>query len=63
MIAILTQAYVPNAAAKLLDILAVPQNQRDFSSLATRLIPGTALPAPQVLFPRYVEEGETPAKA
>ena len=52
----LAQPYVPSSAAKLLDLLAVPADQRRFSDLATRLVSGTPLPAPQPIFPRYVEE-------
>jgi methionyl-tRNA synthetase len=39
----------------------VPENARAFDSLgeAGRLKPGTELPAPQAVFPRYVEpEGD-----
>ena len=60
----LAQPYVPASAAKLLDLLAVPAEQRSFADLDKRLVSGTALPAPSPIFPRYVEEGETPpAKA
>jgi methionyl-tRNA synthetase len=56
-IAILTQPFVPRSAAKLLDSLAIPASVRDFASLGEngRVAPGTALPAPQPVFPRYVE--------
>ena len=56
-IAILTQPFVPQAAAKLLDQLAVPNDKRAFFHLdaANRLEPGTPLPVPQGIFPRYVE--------
>jgi len=63
MVGILAQPYIPAAAAKLLDILAVPPDARNFASLGTRLVSGTALPPPQVLFPRYVEEAEVSARA
>ena len=55
-IAILTQPFVPQASAKLLDQLAVPDDKRAFFHLdaANRLEPGTPLPAPEGLFPRYV---------
>ncbi len=55
MIGLLVQPYVPASAAKLLDTLAVPLDQRDFASFNERLVSGTALPAPQPIFPRYVE--------
>jgi len=56
-LAILVQPYVPSAAAKFLDFLAVPDEARSFASLgdAGRLESGTALPAPTAVFPRYVE--------
>jgi methionyl-tRNA synthetase len=56
-IAILAQPAMPEAAAKLLDSLAIPQAERDFASLggATRIMPGSKLPAPVGVFPRYVE--------
>ncbi len=63
VIGILVQPYMPGAAAKLLDALAVPAGRRMFAHIGDRLAAGTPLPAPQPIFPRYVEEGETPAKA
>lgn len=59
-IAILLQPVVPQAAAKLLDLLAVPADQRDFAALATcPLAPAAALPKPEGIFPRYVETAES----
>jgi len=49
------QPVVPNSAAKLLDQLAVPPGARNFASLAEPLEPGTKLPKPEGVFPRYVE--------
>ncbi|MDE2384987.1 MAG: methionine--tRNA ligase [Alphaproteobacteria bacterium] len=57
MVGLLVQPYVPQAAAKLLDALAVPENARGFDSFAARLKQGTSLPPPQPIFPRYAEEG------
>ncbi|HLL27656.1 MAG TPA: methionine--tRNA ligase [Xanthobacteraceae bacterium] len=59
-ISILAQPFVPAGAAKLLDLLAIPASARDFKFLgkAGRLKAGTALPAPQPVFPRYVEAEE-----
>ncbi|MDR6634966.1 methionyl-tRNA synthetase [Phyllobacterium sp. 1468] len=55
-VGILCQPFIPGSAAKLLDILAVPADKRDFADLKDgKLIPGTDLPAPQPIFPRYVE--------
>src|SRR6266568_7628019 len=47
-IAILAQPVMPEAAAKLLDSLGIPQDARDFARLggASRIEPGTMLPAP-----------------
>ena len=58
-IAILAQPAIPASAAKLLDILAIPADQRDFAALATRIKPGTQMPAPAPVFPRYVEPAAT----
>ena len=52
---ILTQPFMPGAAAMLLDQLAVPQDARRFADLAQPLPPGRPLPVPQGIFPRYVE--------
>jgi methionyl-tRNA synthetase len=55
-LAILAQPFVPNAAGKLLDQLGVPPTGRDFAALAeASLIPGTRLPRPEGVFPRFVE--------
>src|ERR1700738_96457 len=56
-IAILAQPFMPASCAKLLDLLGVPPNQRDFSFLGGkhRIAAGTQLPAPTPVFPRYVE--------
>ncbi|MCM2474719.1 methionine--tRNA ligase [Rhizobium sp. CG5] len=55
-IAILLQPIMPDSAAKLLDLVAVPADKRSFASLgeAGRLTPGTALETPAPVFPRYV---------
>lgn len=54
-VAILAQPVIPGSASKLLDILGVQANMRDFAALATRIVPGTSLPAPAPVFPRYIE--------
>jgi methionyl-tRNA synthetase len=56
-VAILCQPFMPASAAKLLDLLAVPEDARSFAALGEkgRLASGTALPAPSGVFPRYVE--------
>ncbi len=60
IIGILVQPYVPQSAAKLLDALSV--EARSFADIPNRLKSGVTLPAPTPIFPRYVEEGETPAQ-
>ena len=62
-IAILAQPVMPDAMAKMLDILAVPVEARDFAALATRISPGTQLPPTAPIFPRYVEPIEPSGKA
>ena len=59
-IGILCQPYIPGSAAKLLDLLAVPADKRSFANLgaADALVSGTKLPAPEPVFPRYVEQAE-----
>ncbi|MEL6817553.1 MAG: methionine--tRNA ligase [Pseudomonadota bacterium] len=54
-IAILAQPFMPTSCSLLLDFLAVPADERRFDDLHKRLKPGTALPKPQGVFPRYVE--------
>ncbi|WP_441241837.1 methionine--tRNA ligase [Tardiphaga sp. 768_D3_N2_1] len=54
-VAILAQPVMPASCAKLLDILGVVENARDFTAIATRIKPGTQLPTPTGVFPRYVE--------
>jgi methionyl-tRNA synthetase len=56
-VAILSQPYIPGSAAKLLDMLAVPADAREFVHVgdANALASGTELPAPQPVFPRYVD--------
>jgi methionyl-tRNA synthetase len=61
-IAILTWPFMPQSMDKLFDQLAVPPEARKFDALLERpLVPGTKLPPPQGIFPRYVEEGAVPA--
>ena len=57
-LAILVQPSMPDSAAKLLELLGQPEGAaRQFSALgeAGRLQPGTVLPAPQGVFPRYID--------
>ncbi|WP_413987903.1 methionine--tRNA ligase [Labrys okinawensis] len=64
-VAILAQPVIPTGAAKMLDLLGVPGDARDFGYLGVdgRLAPDTALPAPEPVFPRYVEPTEAAAGA
>jgi len=50
------QPFMPGSAAKILDQLAVPPDARMFAATGMALQPGTTLPKPQPVFPRYVEE-------
>ena len=54
--ALLVQPIMPTAADALLDLLSQPADRRDFGALAVRLAPGTALPPPTGVFPRYQVE-------
>jgi methionyl-tRNA synthetase len=59
-LATLAQPFMPGSCARLLDFLAVPGDRRTFAALGSPnvLTPGTPLPAPEGVFPRYVEAGE-----
>jgi methionyl-tRNA synthetase len=58
-LAILCQPFMPESCGRMLDQLAVPPAERDFSALtkAHALKPGTALPDPAGIFPKFVEAG------
>ncbi|MGL4396432.1 MAG: methionine--tRNA ligase [Hyphomicrobium sp.] len=58
--AILASPVMPESAAKLLDILAVPHDARTFAHLgaAGRLTAGRAILEPQGVFPRYVDPAD-----
>ena len=55
-IGILLQPFMPESSGKLLDLIAIPADKRDFAALgeAGRLVAGTPLEAPKPVFPRYV---------
>ena len=59
-LAVLVQPAMPASAAKLLDLLGQPEGQRTFAALGPggRLRPGTSLPAPVGVFPRYVRPAD-----
>jgi methionyl-tRNA synthetase len=57
-LALLTQAFLPDASGRILDQLAVAAATRTFASYldpASALIPGTTLPRPEGVFPRHAE--------
>jgi len=57
-IAILVQPFVPTAAGRILDQLAVGEGARSFATITgdTKLVPGIPLPKPEGVFPRFVDE-------
>ncbi|MBT3916214.1 MAG: methionine--tRNA ligase [Rhodospirillaceae bacterium] len=57
-LALITQPFVPEAAGRMLDQVAVAEDARDFNSFGEvgRLTPGAELPKPEGIFPRFVEE-------
>ncbi len=60
-LALLTQAFMPEASAKILDQLAVPAEKRTlafYPSDRGGLVAGTPLPRPVGVFPRYVDVGQ-----
>src|SRR5262245_3332849 len=56
-VAILAQPFMPTSAAKLLDLLSIPADERSFAKLGGnhRIAGGSRLPAAAPVFPRYVE--------
>ena len=58
IVATLLQAFMPDKMAAMLDQLGVPSNMRQIVDLEHALAEGVALPAPQGVFPRFVEEAE-----
>jgi methionyl-tRNA synthetase len=63
-VAILATPVTPTAAAKLLDLLGQGAGARTFAALGAkgRIAPGTAIPQPQAVFPRYVEPEDKDAR-
>ena len=55
VIATVLQPFMPDSMARLLDQLGVPATERQLAALAAPLADGTPLPAPQGVFPRFVE--------
>jgi methionyl-tRNA synthetase len=59
--ALLSQPVMPESTVKLLELLGQADDQRTFASVGTRLAPGTALPAPVGVFPRYIAPTGSPS--
>ncbi|MCT1590606.1 MULTISPECIES: methionine--tRNA ligase [Kocuria] len=54
-VAVLVQPVMPGSAARLLDALGQEAQDREFTALSRELVPGTPLPKPTPVFPRYEE--------
>jgi methionyl-tRNA synthetase len=56
-VAVLAQPAMPDSSSKMLDLLGIPADQRNFADLGgvTRIKFGITLPAPTGIFPRYIE--------
>ncbi len=57
-LALLLQPVMPGSTARLLDQLAVPAARRAFAAFGERLVPGTPLPKPEGVFPRFIDTEE-----
>jgi len=57
-LAVLTQPFMPDSSGRMLDQLGVSAAARDLASLGAggRLAPGSPLPKPEPIFPRFVED-------
>src|ERR1700757_1204493 len=51
--ALLVQPVMPDASSKMLDLLGQAGDRRALDAIGARLVPGTVLPAPTGVFPRY----------
>jgi methionyl-tRNA synthetase len=54
-VTLLVQPFMPESAGKILDQLAVSAEDRTYAAFERELAPGTVLPKPQGVFPRFVE--------
>lgn len=65
IVSILVQPVMPTSASRLLDALgqrtAADDDERQFAAIGTPLLPGTPLPAPAPIFPKYEEPVPTDA--
>jgi methionyl-tRNA synthetase (EC 6.1.1.10) len=57
IVAILASPFMPAAMTRMLDLLAVPAEDRTIAAIDEQpaLVPGASLPPPAPVFPRYVE--------
>ncbi|CCQ17588.1 Methionyl-tRNA synthetase [Rhodococcus sp. AW25M09] len=51
IVGILAQPIMPDSASRILDLLGA--TEREFTAIATRSVPGTSLPTPTPVFPKY----------
>jgi methionyl-tRNA synthetase len=60
-LALLTQPFMPESASQMLDQLCVPRESRSFACIEAdyAVLPGTQLPPPTGIFPRYVDRDAT----
>ncbi len=54
-VALVLQPFMPGTMARLLDQLGVAPNARQLAQFSQMVSPGTPLPAPEGIFPRYAE--------
>ncbi|MDB3952565.1 methionine--tRNA ligase [Alphaproteobacteria bacterium] len=52
---VIVQPFIPDAAASILDLMAVDEDKRSFAYFDEVLESGVALPKPEPIFPRFVE--------
>ena len=57
-VGVLIQPFMPESAEKLLNQLAIPNDQRNFVNLTAEFAikSGASLPEPQGVFPRYIAQ-------
>ncbi|MCF3940565.1 MULTISPECIES: methionine--tRNA ligase [Gordonia] len=53
VVALLAQPVMPASTGRMLDLLAVADDERQFSAVDDHLVAGTALPKPAPIFPRH----------
>jgi len=57
-LSLVVQPFMPDSCGRMLDQLSIAEDARDFASWGPdhALVPGVALPKPEGVFPRFVEE-------